>query len=142
MEVVVKIKFSEIRNLVESTTGIYEIYLNDGTPLKVGIAKNLRSRLRMHFGSKQRRLKIKNCDDPITPNNMQSKQSIFAKHLYFDSTISTTHDLTTETGRVEFLENCCFLTFQYTESREVAREIEKEYEKSGKYRYVGRVVKR
>ena len=135
-----QIKFSKIPDLLETRSGIYEIYLYDGTPLKVGIAKNLRSRLRMHLGSKQNRLKIKDVNAPTTPSNLHSKQSILAKHRYFDSAIFTSCDLTTEAGRVAFLETYCYLIFKYTESCDAGRKIDIEYEKSGKYRNVGRVV--
>ncbi len=137
-----KIKFSEIKRNVELKPGIYEIYTNNGEPIKVGIAKELRKRLLAHGASKQSRLKLKDKELGYILNNVESKQSILAKHLYFDSSITQSYDLRTEYGRVSWLENECHVIIQYTSSREEARELEKVKEKSGIYRYVGRVLQR
>jgi len=138
----VKLKFSEIYDKVPSKPGIYEIYTNEGVALKVGIASNLKSRLTQHANSKQGALKFTGSKINATPSEVQSKQSILAKHLYFDTSIAPKYDLTTEEGRKDFLNECCFLLVSETKTRELAREIEKQKESSGAYRYVGRVIKR
>jgi len=137
-----RIKFSEIKSNVESRPGLYEMYTNDGTPLKVGIAKELRKRLLAHSASKQSRLKLKVEELGYVLGNVESKQSILAKHLYFDSSITQKYDLKTEYGRVGWLENECHIIIRYTNSRDEARELEKVQEASGVYRYVGRVNQR
>jgi hypothetical protein len=137
-----KINFSEVKHQVSAISGIYEIYTLEGIPLKVGIASNLKKRLLDHYASSQASLK-KNTDGEISnPSHLISKRSILAKHLYFDQNISKGHDLRTEKGRKLFLENHCYILIETTESKEAAREIEKERESSGKFRYVGRVTQR
>lgn len=135
-----KIKFSQVKDLVDPTFGIYEIFTNEGIALKVGIATDLRKRLIDHGNSKQKRLKVKDITQAIEPNNVISKQSILSKHLYFDTTIAKNYDLTTELGRQKFLENECHIIVKSTGTREEARELEKVLEKMGKYRYVGLVI--
>lgn len=137
-----KFRFSEIKTNVELSPGLYEIYTNGGVPLKVGIAKELRKRLLAHGASKQNRLKLKDDSLGYVLNNVESKQSILAKHLYFDSSITRKYDLKTESGRASWLEDECHVVIQYTQSREEARELEREKEASGMYRYVGRVRQR
>ncbi len=133
-----KIKFSEITNLDNKKAGIYEIYTNDDIPLKVGISTNIKRRLREHKNSKQKYLKIKNTNLPITPDNIKSNQSILAKHLYFDKKISSTLDLSKENDRQIFLQENCYIKFKYTETKQDARKIEIEKEKLN-FRYIGRV---
>lgn len=137
-----KIKFSQINEVVGKVPGLYEIYTNSGIALKVGIARDLRKRLTDHWNSRQSRLKIKDILKPIAPNNMTSKQSVLAKHLYFDSKITSKYDLTTEFGRQNFLNNECYIIVKTMITREEARELEKDLEKSGNYRYVGLVIMR
>lgn len=137
-----KFRFSEIKTNVELSPGLYEISTNGGVPLKVGIAKELRKRLLAHGASKQSRLKLKDDSLGYVLNNVESKQSILAKHLYFDSSITRKYDLTTESGRASWLEDECHVIIRYTQSREEARELEREKEASGMYRYVGRVRQR
>ncbi|MEA3331292.1 MAG: GIY-YIG nuclease family protein, partial [Campylobacterota bacterium] len=83
-----KIKFSEIEYKVNNSSGVYEIFTNEDIPLKVGISNNLKRRLKQHRNSKQKYLKIKNQELPITLSNIESKQSILAKHLYFDNSLT------------------------------------------------------
>ena len=134
-----RIGFNDINDKVPSESGLYEIYTIEGIALKVGISNNLKKRLMQHATSKQSNLKIKDSSIAITPSNMCSKQSTLAKHLYFDKSLSTKHDLTTELGRQSFLADCCYLEVIFTNSKIEAREQEKILEKTGKYRYVGRV---
>lgn len=141
-QVVLNIRFSQIKEMIGLTPGLYEVYTNDGIALKVGIAKDLRSRLTAHGESKQSRLKVKDARKSIEPQNIESKKSILTKHLYFDSEISKKYDLTTEFGRQEFLQNECYIVVKTTNTREEARELEKDLEVSGKYRYVGLVIRR
>lgn len=137
-----RIKFSEIKQKVAAKPGIYEIYTFQGVPLKVGIAKNLKRRLLAHGESKQAYLK-KNTEGRVNnPSDLTSKRSILAKHLYFDSSITVEYDLKTEQGRKSFLENNCYIKIEITKTRELAREIEKVRESIGKFRYVGRVIRR
>lgn len=137
-----KLRFHEIPEKVPARPGIYEIYTNDGVALKVGIASNLRQRLRQHARSKQSSLKFAHDQPGLSPGEVRSKQSILAKHLYFDSSISTEYDLTSEQGRQTFLNEFCHLIILETETREEARRIEREKEAMGGYRYVGRVTRR
>jgi len=136
-----KIKFSEIKNLDNKKSGIYEIYTNEHIPLKVGISTNIKRRLREHKNSKQKYLKIKNHNLPISPNNIKSNQSILAKHLYFDSKIAPNFDLTKEKDRQIFLEEQCYIKFKYTTTKLTARKIEIEKEKED-FRYIGKVKSR
>lgn len=133
-----KIKFSEIDDKVNDSSGVYEIFTNQGIPLKVGISKNLKKRLQQHRNSRQKYLKIKNHDLPASPSNIVSKQSILTKHLYFDKSITANYDLSKEIDRQNFLENECYIIITDTNSREEARSIEKEKEKMN-FRYVGRI---
>lgn len=137
-----KITFDQINEKAPSSPGIYEIFTNDGVPLKVGISVNLRKRLKAHARSKQSRLKLRDESESVSLSNMVSKQSILAKHLYFDSSLTNAYDLTTELGRQSFLQQCCYLLIVEKTSREDAREAERVLESSGKYRYVGRVIER
>jgi hypothetical protein len=73
---------------------------------------------------------------------MISKRSILAKHLFFDASLTGDFDLTSEEGRVAFLRERCYLKVQVTSSREAAREIERQREQQGSYRYLGKVRKR
>lgn len=124
---------------IQNHPGLYKIYTIDGTPLKVGIAVNLRKRLKQHARSLQRRLKPKIADQVHAPRDLQSKQSILAKHLYFDRSLTDKYDLTTELGRQAFLTQQTYLLITYTKTREEARELEKIEEASGIWRYQGRV---
>ncbi len=135
-----KIKFSQVKDLVQPTSGIYEIFTNEGIALKVGIAKDLKKRLTDHSKSKQSRIKIKDATQAMEPHNVISKKSILAKHLYFDRNISKNYDLTTELGRQEFLEDECYIIVKTTSTREEARALEMRLENTGKYRYVGLVI--
>lgn len=137
-----KLRFHEISEKVPETPGIYEIYTNDGVALKVGIASNLRQRLRQHARSRQISLKFAHDQSDLSPGDVRSKQSILAKHLYFDSSISTECDLKSEKGRQKFLNEFCCLIISETDTREEARRIERQKEAMGGYRYVGRVTKR
>lgn len=136
------LKFSQIMSRVDELPGLYEIYTADGMCLKVGISVNLRKRLIAHGKSQQGRLRLKINGLGYTLENVQSKQSILAKHLYFDSTLTTKYDLKSEIGRVSFLENECLVKCQYTSTKDEARELERIKEVSGNYRYVGRVLQR
>lgn len=98
-----KVKFDEIKSNVSTNPGIYEIYTNDGMALKVGIAANLKKRLLQHANSRQKSLKFSIEAENVMPSDVDSKQSILAKHLYFDSSISPKYNLTSEIGRQSFL---------------------------------------
>lgn len=132
----IKIKFSQIDEKINSSFGLYEIYTNDNIHLKVGISNNLKRRLKQHRNSRQNSLKIKNVDLPILPNNMESKQSILAKHLYFDKNITKKYNLINEEERQQFLENECYIVITETSSKEDARTIEIQKEKEN-FRYIG-----
>ena len=135
-----KIKFSQVKDLVEPTSGIYEIFTNEGIALKVGIAKDLKKRLTDHGKSKQSRIKIKDATQAMEPHNVISKKSILAKHLYFDRNISKNYDLTTELGRQAFLEHECYVVVTRTSTREEARVLEIKLEKVRIHRYLGLVI--
>ncbi len=119
--------------------GIYEIVTADGIALKIGIARSLRRRLRAHGRSSQSRLRLRQDGSWASPSDVSSKQSVLAKHLYFDFDIASQYDLTTEDGRQRFLREQCQVRFIITESRDEARSIERELERTGQYRYCGRV---
>lgn len=133
-----KIKFSEIDYKINDSLGVYEIFTNEGIPLKVGISNNLKKRLKQHRNSKQKYLKIRNHNLPVLPSNIVSKQSILTKHLYFDKSITVKYDLSKEIDRKNFLENECYIIITDANSREEARNIEIEKEQMN-FRYVGKV---
>jgi len=137
-----KIKFSEIKTKVPAEPGIYEIYTKDKTRLKVGIGINLRHRLLQHASSKQRCLKLKPGGNIEDPKDIRSKQSILAKHLYYDKSIAKDFDLTTEQGRQQFLCERCFIIFETMKSKDDAHKKEQLYESERKYRYYGPVIRR
>jgi hypothetical protein len=134
-----QIRFSEIEQFVPSQPGLYEIYKSDGEALKVGIAVNLRKRLIQHRRSRQSRLLLKSCGCWSNPADVRSRQSILAKHLYFARTIDG-YSLETEAGRQAFLEECCYITFIVTTTREEARALERLKEASGAFRFAGWVT--
>jgi hypothetical protein len=131
----VRITFADVATLVPEKPGLYEIYTLDGIPLKVGISINLRKRLTQHAESKQKYLVCKN-GDWSNANNLTSKRSILAKHLYFYK--ANGYDLTLENDRQRFLKNECCILFLVTANREEARELEREREAGGRFQFVGR----
>tara|TARA_B100000700_G_C14640411_1_gene667064 strand:- start:98 stop:634 length:537 start_codon:yes stop_codon:yes gene_type:complete len=131
--------FSQVDQLLNKA-GVYQIFTDDGIPLKVGIATKLRARLRQHAKSSQKYLKFKREGTSIQPSDIRSTRSILAKHLFFDSLIAPAYDLTTEEGRRTFLQAECYLMITYTDNRETARELEKLLEAKKMFRYQGVVV--
>lgn len=131
--------FSQVDQLLNKA-GVYQIFTDDGIPLKVGIATKLRARLRQHAKSSQKYLKFKHEGAGTQPSDVRSTRSILAKHLYFDSSIAPAYDLTTEEGRRKFLQAECYLMITYTESRETARELEELLEAKKIFRYQGVVA--
>lgn len=129
------ITFAEVETKVSNVPGIYEIWTNTEVPLKVGISKDLKNRLKQH-GASPDCLKI-NSITPLHPGHLVSKKSILAKHLYFDRALvdMARYNLKTREGRKSFLANECKIKFQYTKNREEARMLEKFLEKSGGFRY-------
>jgi hypothetical protein len=130
------VRFSELDKL-PTEPGLYEVHAH-GEPLKVGIARNLRSRLQHHLASRQRYLKLKQGGSFANPNDVISKRSILAKHLFFDRSISRQHDLRSEEGRRTFLSQECVIRYVITLDRHAARQLEISRERSMKFRYVGR----
>ena len=57
---------------IEKTPGLYQIFTLDGLPLKVGIAKNLRSRLNQHLKSSQKRLKSTIDGEAVSGNDINT----------------------------------------------------------------------
>lgn len=138
-----KIKFEDIdEKVLNGRPGIYEICTNDGVALKVGIGTNLKKRLIQHRDSKDNRLKLRLGGSWDNPNDVVSKGSILAKHLFFDQLITTRdkYDLTEEEGRQNFLNNECYILFEITETIDIARSIEKWLENRAIYRYIGRNI--
>jgi len=135
-----KIRFSDIEKVVSAKPGIYKISTDTGILLKVGIGGNLLRRLRQHRASRDSGLKLKPNGKWSDPDDVQSKASILAKHLYFDRTIAPDLDLTQEINRGKFLLERCNITFEFTSDRLAARELEKDCEHG--CRYVGRVRQR
>lgn len=124
---------------ISSDSGLYQIFTFEGVPLKVGIAKNLRKRLKQHFQSKQSRLKVMTEGEVSEPSHLQSKQSILAKHLYFDTALTKAFNLKSEQGRHDFLKQETYLLITVTSNIEEARRLEKIAESSDMWRYKGRV---
>jgi hypothetical protein len=138
-----KIRFSEIEDKVpDCKRGIYEIHTDNGIPLKVGISVNIKNRLRQHRDSYDRYLKLKPSGNRDNPNDVKSKRSILAKHLYYDESLSDEYNLKHEDGRQKFLENRCHIKFKTTRTKANARSLEKLRENCGCFRYTGKVVKR
>lgn len=136
-----KIGFHEIEAL-ERRPGIYEIYTNSGIPLKVGISKDIRKRLLQHRASRQNALRLRPGGDRRNPNNVESKQSVLAKHLYYDESLTQDFDLKLEQGRREFLISKCHILFEYALNKEEVRRIELHKEHQVNWRYIGGVVRR
>jgi hypothetical protein len=132
-----RIAFSDIPTKVPDGPGLYEIHALAGTAMKVGISSNLRRRLIQHGESKQQYLL---CPDGnwSDPDKVMSKRSVLAKHLYFYS--AEGYDLKLEEERRRFLNERCYILFKVTSSRVEARELEKELEATGRFRFVGRVA--
>jgi hypothetical protein len=118
--------------------GLYDIRTKAGEYLKIGIAGNLRKRLSNHARSRQGCLKLRAGGSWTVPDDVRSKQSILAKHLYFDRSVTKSYDLTTEAGRREFLVNECIVGYESHPSRELARRKEEQFEAKNIYRYQGR----
>lgn len=114
------VTFKEISKAVPNGPGIYQIWTTTGVALKVGISSDLRRRLRTHRASPLRR-------------------SVLARHLSLDGTLAPEHDLTTDAGRQRFLVEECRIAFISTPSRQDARDLEMELERTGKFRYTGRI---
>lgn len=133
--------FDQASQLLKKS-GLYQIFTNDEIPLKVGIAKELRTRITHHAKSSQKYLKFKHDGTELKPCNVRSARSILAKHLYFDSSISKDYDLKTEEGRREFLKAECYIKIIYTVSREAARDLERIFEAKRIFRYQGMVIQR
>ncbi|WP_301836168.1 hypothetical protein [Pseudidiomarina terrestris] len=124
---------------LKRSPGLYQIHTFDGIPLKVGIAANLRRRLTQHGRSLQSKLKpIADCA-VSDPHHLRSKQSILAKHLYFDRSLTEDYDLETEVGRQNFLAHQTYLLVTYTDTRDEALRLEKIAEAFDIWRYQGRV---
>jgi hypothetical protein len=136
------IGFHEIENLASGRAGIYEIWMKTGIPLKVGISSDLRKRLMQHRASRQKALKLKPGGQWSNPGDVQSKASILAKHLYFDVSLVDDLELTLEADRKKFLEQRCYITFEYTANKQAARALEAARECTRQYRYLGTVCKR
>jgi hypothetical protein len=138
-----RIRFAEIENKVPTgRSGIYEIFMDGGIPLKVGIAANVRERLLQHRASNDSGLKLKPGGSRGNPRDLESKKSILAKHLFYDESLTQEFDLKTEKGRRAFLDARCYIVFRITDTKDDARQIERTRERDGSYRYVGLVVKR
>jgi len=97
--VIQKIRFSDIESIVPAKAGIYEMHTLTGIPLKVGISVNLQERLMQHRASRQSALKLKAGGERSNPKDVQSKSSILAKHLYYDTSLVADYDLKSEAGR-------------------------------------------
>ena len=136
------IEFSQV-NSVNRESGLYEILLKSGTLLKIGIGKDLRSRLNKHAKSYQKSLKVANGElrNVVTPEEVVSKSSILAKHLFFDSEIAPEYDLRTQSGRRQFLSDKCEIRLQYCDMDQ-AKVLERQMESTGNYRYCRRVMVR
>ena len=131
------IKFDDIETHVRSLPGVYEIHTRSGIALKVGIAREVRDRLKKHRASRQSGLRSVTVAlvDAKVPCDVVSKSSILAKHLFFDEAIAPRYNLKTEAGRRAFLEAECYIRVEYCATRDEARRIESGRERSGGFRY-------
>ena len=127
---------------ISSAQGIYEIYTQDGQGLKVGISTNLKRRLAHHTASRDSGLRLIPGGNRENPCDVQSKSSILAKHLFYDSSLTPDYDLRTQVGRCAFLRERCFFIVEYTLTIADARLTEKARELTGGFRYVGKVIRR
>lgn len=130
--------FSEI-DRIENRPGIYEIHTKTGIPLKVGIGIDLQTRVRNHANSYQSCLVLMLGGTWRNPQHIRSTKSILAKHLYFDRTLSSRHDLRREQERQRFLSEECQVFVRYTRTVDIARKLEREREVTGMFRYLGDV---
>ena len=135
-----RIRFSEIESFVPQKPGIYEIYTDAGLALKVGIGVNIRKRLLQHRASRQDRLKLKIGGHRSNPSDVRSKESILAKHLYYDAAVAPDYDLKSEAGRRAFLEERCHVRFEVCPNKTAARYHEEVRERQGHFRYVRTVL--
>jgi hypothetical protein len=133
------IRFSEVDALPAGLPGLYEVVMLDGTLLKVGIGNNLRKRLMNHRRSPDSGLRLKNGGDWSRPDDVVCKCSILGKHLYYDEEIAPGYNLKTQAGRQQFLEERCRVCYRLTATKDEARNIERQLEATGKYRYLGKV---
>lgn len=135
-----RISFTEIAEKVREEPGIYEIWTESGNRLKVGISKNLRKRLKQHAASRDSGLKGLD-SNPTEPAHITSKASILAKHLYFDRALDEARGYNLRSGkeRKNFLAEKCYIKFLVTKTRDEARRLEIEMEKSGEFRYTREV---
>ena len=134
------IRFGDIEARVPRKAGIYEIHTDSGIGLKVGIGGEIRKRLLQHRNSKQKCLELIVGGDRSNPSHVKSKQSILAKHIYYDREITSDYDLTSEAGRSRFLCDCCYIKFKVSASKADAKRLERVSEATGLFRYVGPVV--
>ena len=142
-----EIRFRDIRAKIPKGPGLYEIHTRSGRALKMGIGKNLRARLLKHRASLQRALVAKDGHNRANPDNVVSKGSILAKHLYYDSSLTRCYDLKTQRGRRRYLEERCRIRFWAPDHPGPSfmrrlRGLEKWLEEVGHFRYVGKVKKR
>jgi len=70
-----------------------------------------------HRASRQNRLKLKPGGNRLNPNDVLSQESILAKHLYYNKTITKEYNLKTEDGRKAFLSDKCYIKFMKTKTR-------------------------
>ena len=139
----IQVLFEDINTLVPQAPGLYEIYTQDGIALKVGISINLRKRLGQHFASRQNALKLREGGRWENPQDVISKSSILAKHLYFwTPALMRGYDLKAEAGRNRFLAEQCVIRFRVTQTRAEARALEKVLEQDGSFRFVGELQSR
>ena len=136
---VTTIRFDQVGRDVPAKPGIYEIHTDTGTALKVGIGINLRKRLLQHRASRQSCLRLKSGGKRSNPDDVVSKGSILAKHLYYDRSIAGDYDLKSEVERRKFLVENCYITFEVTETKACARELERLREQQRSFRYQNRV---
>ena len=137
-----KVSFGEMEGKVPPDAGIYEIHTLTGIPLKVGISGNLRKRLMQHRASRQSGLKLREGGQRSDPKDVDSKASILAKHLYYDTTLVAEFDLTSETERRRFLREHCYFAFEQTANKAEARKLEGVRERELPFRYIGHVKRR
>jgi excinuclease UvrABC nuclease subunit len=139
------LRFSEVSSRVKDAPGLYEIHTTSGRPLKVGIGRRLKRRLKQHAASRQsclRPLPSQAIEQVRHPTELRSKGSILAKHLFFDGGITTAYNLRTEAGRRAFLQNRCRIRVTYCASVEEALALERRLASRIAYRYCGRVTVR
>ncbi len=116
-----KSRFTEPKDSdVPEKPGLYEIYRDDGIPLKVGRSGNLRRRLMSNH------------------RKSNTHNTILACHMKLDETLTPEYNFAKRSQRQKFLKEECYILWEVIEDEKELRRREKELETTGKFRYTGK----